>query len=54
MTSQLSAPLGRLIPLDAMGMLMAFQHPRLPFFTLALPLIGMPEDAVERSALYAG
>jgi NAD(P)H-dependent flavin oxidoreductase YrpB (nitropropane dioxygenase family) len=54
MTSQLSAPLGRLMPLDAMGSLMALQYPRLPFFTPALPLMGMPEDAVERSALYAG
>jgi nitronate monooxygenase len=49
-----SAPLGRITPLDAMGRLVALQHPSLPFFTPALPLAGMSQNAVERSALYAG
>lgn len=53
-TSQLSTPLGRLVPLDAMGRLLALQHPGLPFFTPALPLASTPADTVERSALYAG
>jgi NAD(P)H-dependent flavin oxidoreductase YrpB (nitropropane dioxygenase family) len=51
---RMSAPLGRLTPLDAMGRLIALQRPGLPFFTPALPLSGMPPDTVERSALYAG
>lgn len=54
MTGRLSAPLGRIAPLDAMGRLMALQRPGLPFFTPALPLMGMSPDTVERSALYAG
>jgi nitronate monooxygenase len=51
---RLSVPLGRITPLDAMGRLVAFQHPGLPFFSPALPLAGMSADTVERSALYAG
>jgi nitronate monooxygenase len=51
---RISAPLGRLTPLDAMGRLMALQRPALPLFTPALPLSGMSPDTVERSALYAG
>lgn len=51
---RISAPLGRLTPLDAMGRLMALQRPGLPFFSPALPLTGMSPDTVERSALYAG
>lgn len=48
------APLGRLTPLGAMGRLAALQRPDLPFFSPALPLAGMPDDAVDRCALYAG
>jgi nitronate monooxygenase len=54
MAGRLSAPIGRVTPLDAMGRLAALQRPELPFFTPALPLAGMPEDTVERTALYAG
>jgi NAD(P)H-dependent flavin oxidoreductase YrpB (nitropropane dioxygenase family) len=53
-TGRISAPLGRLTPLDAMGRLVALQRPGLPFFTPALPLSGMSPDTIERSALYAG
>lgn len=53
-TGQLSSPLARLMPLEAMGRLIALQRTSLPFFTPALPLAGMPEATVERSALYAG
>jgi nitronate monooxygenase len=52
--SHLSAPLGRITPLDTMGRFTALQRPGLPFFTPALPLAGMPADTVERTALYAG
>jgi hypothetical protein len=51
---RISAPLGRLTPLDAMARLMALQRPALPFFTPALPLSGMSPDTLDRSALYAG
>jgi nitronate monooxygenase len=51
---RLSAPLGHLMPLDAMGRLSALQRPGLPLFTPALPLSGMPTDVIECSALYAG
>lgn len=54
MTGRLSAPLGRIAPLDAMARLTALQRPGLPFFTPALALAGMSADAVERTALYAG
>jgi hypothetical protein len=37
-----------------MGRLVALQRPGLPFFTPALPLAGMPENTVDRAALYAG
>ncbi|HEY7893037.1 MAG TPA: nitronate monooxygenase [Solirubrobacteraceae bacterium] len=49
-----SAPIGRLAPLEAMGSLAAWQRPALPLFSPALPLAGMPDSAVERTALYAG
>jgi nitronate monooxygenase len=51
---RVSAPLGRTIPLDAMGRLVALQRSSLPFFTPALPLAGMSPNTLERSALYAG
>jgi NAD(P)H-dependent flavin oxidoreductase YrpB (nitropropane dioxygenase family) len=51
---RISAPLGRLTPLDAMGRFVALQRPGLPLFTPALPLSGMPPDTIDRSALYAG
>lgn len=52
--NRLSAPLGRVAPLDAMGRLAALQRPALPFFSPALPLRGMPPESVDRCALYAG
>jgi nitronate monooxygenase len=51
---RLSAPLGRMTPLESMGRLAVLQRSGLPFFTPALPLTGMPERIVECSALYAG
>ncbi len=49
-----SAPLGRTLPLDALGRLVSLQRAGLPLFTPALPLAGMPENTVDRAALYAG
>ncbi len=51
---RLSAPLGRLIPLDAMGSLTELQRPGVPFFSPGLPLSGMPTKTVDSCALYAG
>jgi nitronate monooxygenase len=51
---QLSAPLGRIMPLGALGTVAMRQRAGLPFFTPALPLAGMPESAVDSTALYAG
>jgi hypothetical protein len=49
-----SAPLGRVLPLSAQAALLGMQRPGLPVFTPALPLRGMPEQTVDRCALYAG
>lgn len=54
MAGRLSAPIGRMTPLDTMGGLVALQRPGLPFFSPALPVAGMPPDTVDRTALYAG
>jgi nitronate monooxygenase len=51
---QLSAPLGRAVPLDAMGALAGRQRPGIPLFTPALPVVGMPDQAADSTALYAG
>ena len=51
---RLSAPLGRALPLSAMGGLASVQRPHLPLFSPALPLAGMPSESVDRCALYAG
>jgi nitronate monooxygenase len=51
---QLSAPLGHIMPLGGLGTLAVRQRAGLPFFTPALPLAGMPESAVDSTALYAG
>jgi NAD(P)H-dependent flavin oxidoreductase YrpB (nitropropane dioxygenase family) len=51
---RLSAPLGRLTPLDAMGTLATLQRPGVPFFTPGLPLAGMPTRMIDSCALYAG
>lgn len=49
-----SSPLGRILPLSMEDRLVALQRPSLPIFTPALPLAGMPDDVVDRVALYAG
>jgi nitronate monooxygenase len=54
MAAQLSAPLGRVLPLGALGAMASLQRPRIPLFSPALPLIGMPAESVDRCALYAG
>ena len=51
---RLSAPVGRGLPLSALGTMIKMQRAGVPFFTPALPLAGMPEASVDRSALYAG
>jgi NAD(P)H-dependent flavin oxidoreductase YrpB (nitropropane dioxygenase family) len=51
---RLSAPLGRLVPLAAMGALAVRQRPGIPLFSPSLPLAGMPDRTVESTALYAG
>lgn len=49
-----SSPLGRALPLGALGTIISLQYTALPFFTPALPLAGMSAGLVDRSALYAG
>lgn len=51
---RLGAPLGRLLPLDALGALLVRQRPGLPLFTPGAPLAGMPARTVDSAALYAG
>jgi nitronate monooxygenase len=51
---RVSAPLGRTLPVSLQGRLQAMQRPGRPLFSPALPLRGMPDDSVERCALYAG
>lgn len=51
---RLSAPVGRVMPIERMGAMAAMQRPGLPLFTPALPLAGMPEGSIDRCALYAG
>lgn len=52
--AQLSAPLGRALPLGATTAMVALQHRAVPLFSPGLPLAGMPADTVDRAALYAG
>jgi nitronate monooxygenase len=50
-----SAILARFAPEDAdPNAIVRLQRPGLPFFTPAAPARGMPEQWIERSALYAG
>lgn len=49
-----SAPLSRVLPLRAGSRMASWQRAAVPLFGPALPLIGMPAAAVERTALYAG
>jgi NAD(P)H-dependent flavin oxidoreductase YrpB (nitropropane dioxygenase family) len=51
---RLGAPLGRLVPLAAMGALAMRQRPGVPLFSPSLPLEGMPDRTVDSTALYAG
>lgn len=52
--NRLGAPLGRLLPLSALGKIASLQRPAVPLYTPALPLAGMGAAAVDRCALYAG
>jgi NAD(P)H-dependent flavin oxidoreductase YrpB (nitropropane dioxygenase family) len=54
LAGRLSAPLGRITPMEQMGRLAAMQRATVPIFTPALPLRGMPAEAIDRCALYAG
>lgn len=49
-----SQPLGRTVPLGRLDGLAGLQRTGLPLFSPALPLAGMPDAAVDTSALYAG
>lgn len=51
---RVSSPLGRALPLGALGTIISLQYNALPLFTPALPLVGMNAGLVDRSALYAG
>lgn len=52
--NRIGAPLGRLLPIGAMGALIGMQRVTVPLYTPALPLAGMDPALVDRSALYAG
>lgn len=52
--NRLSAPMGRLLPVSAMGALVSRQRAAIPLYTPGLPLAGMDQILVDRSALYAG
>jgi len=49
-----SGAFGRATPLGALGAVATVQRPRLPLFSPALPLEGMDDACVDRTALYAG
>lgn len=50
----LSAPAGRLAPMEGMGTFASLQRVGIPLFSPALPLAGMPERSLDTCALYAG
>jgi nitronate monooxygenase len=52
--SRVSAPLGRRLPMTALGSVTRRQRPGLPLFGPAAPLVGMPDSSVDSCALYAG
>jgi len=52
--NRVGAPLGRVVPLGRLADLAGVQRLRVPLFSPALPLAGMPDDSVDRCALYAG
>jgi NAD(P)H-dependent flavin oxidoreductase YrpB (nitropropane dioxygenase family) len=49
-----STPFGRRLPERVQSSVLAMQRPGLPLFIPALPQRGMPDDSVDRCALYAG
>jgi nitronate monooxygenase len=49
-----SGPVSRLLPVSAGAFVAARQRVSVPLFGPALPVAGMPDETVERSALYAG
>ena len=51
---RLSVPLARAVPLDTLGALAGLQRPGIPLFTPALHVAGMPDRAVNSTALHAG
>jgi NAD(P)H-dependent flavin oxidoreductase YrpB (nitropropane dioxygenase family) len=51
---RLTAPVARLAPLGVVGAMATWQRPGVPLFSPALPLAGMPDRAVDSTALYAG
>lgn len=52
--NRVSAPLGKALPLTALGTMVSLQREALPLYTPALPLEGMSTAAVDHTALYAG
>lgn len=52
--NRVSAPLGRALPLTALGTMVSLQREGLPLYTPALPLEGMSTAVVDHTALYAG
>lgn len=54
MLGQLSAPVGRVVPIERLGRLASMQRVGFPLFSPALPLAGMPDRTVDCCALYAG
>jgi NAD(P)H-dependent flavin oxidoreductase YrpB (nitropropane dioxygenase family) len=53
-TERLTAPLSRVLPLRAGNVMLSRQRVGMPLFGPSLPVAGMPEDVVDRTALYAG
>lgn len=51
---RLSAPVGRIAPMQTMGRIASMQRVGVPIFSPALALAGEPADMVDRCALYAG
>lgn len=52
--SRVSAPVGKALPLTALGNAVSLQRAGLPLYTPALPLAGMDIAVVDHAALYAG
>jgi NAD(P)H-dependent flavin oxidoreductase YrpB (nitropropane dioxygenase family) len=54
LAGRLSAPLARALPVAAGNTMASMQRAGMPLFGPALPLAGMPDETVDRTALYAG